>query len=206
MRILHIDTGKDFRGGQRQVLILHKGLLQRGYESFLLCNSKGKLIEKSAQNLIPITFNNNFFLKDLKRKIKDLNPDIVHCHDDKSLNYFIFRKGDSYRLIETRRVSYPIKRLSILFKYSKCDFHIAVNEEIENYLKKFFKNVTTIHSCIEFGRFNKNFENPLKENFEKNILFVGSFVKQKGLDVLIKAFFILTREFKNVGLHIYKNF
>ncbi len=201
MKIVHIDTGKDFRGGQRQVLILHKGLLKKGIDSFLICNFNGKLHKKFDQNIIPIKFSNNFYIKELNEKIKKLHPDIVHCHDSKSLNYFIFKKK-FFKLIETRRVSYPIGKLSLKFKYSKCDYHVAVSEEIEKYLKKFFKNVTTIHSCIEFDRFNKNFENPFKKNFEKNILFVGAFSKQKGLEVLLKAFFILTREFKNIGLHI----
>ncbi len=201
MKIVHIDTGKDFRGGQRQVLILHKGLLKNSIDSFLICNLNGKLFKKFDKNIIPIKFSNNFYIKELNEKIKQLNPDIVHCHDSKSLNYFIFKKK-SFKLIETRRVSYPIGKLSLKFKYSKCDFHVSVSEEIEKYLRKFFKNVITIHSCIEFERFNKEFENPLKGNFEKNILFVGAFSKQKGLEILLKAFFILTREFKNIGLHI----
>ncbi len=201
MKIAHIDTGKDWRGGQRQVLILHKRLLKKNIDSYLLCNSKGKLIKKFSENVIPINFNNNFFSIDLYKKIKELNPDIVHCHDSKSLNYFIFF-NKNFKLLETRRVSYPIGFLSIKFKYSKCDYHIAVSEEIEKYLKKFFKNVITIHSSIEFERFEKEFNNPLRGNFEKNILFVGSFTKQKGLEVLLKAFFILTKEFNNIALHI----
>ncbi len=201
MKIVHIDTGKEWRGGQRQVLILHKGLLKNGIESFLICNSNGELVKKFSENVKSVEFKNNFFSKELFLHLKSINPDIVHCHDSKSLNFFIFAKK-KFKLIETRRVSYKIGRLSIMFKYSKCDYHVAVSEEIEKYLRNFFKNVTTIHSCIEFDRFNKNFNNPLKGNYDKNILFVGSFSRQKGLEVLLKAFFILSREFKDIGLHI----
>jgi len=206
MRIIHIDTGREFRGGQRQVFILHSGLIEKNIDSYLICNSQGVLFRKgkenNVKNVIGCEFNNNFFCKALFKKLSLLKPDIVHCHDSKSLNYFIFKKK-SFKLIETRRVSYPIKFFSRMFKYSKCDYHVAVSETIEEYLRRFFKNVITIHSCIEPERFKKVFEeNPLRGNFEKNILFVGALTKQKGADILIKAFYILSREFPNIGLHI----
>ena len=206
MRVIHIDTGKEFRGGQRQVLILHKGLLTSGVESYLLCRKKSNLYQRAKderiENVIGFEPNNFYYSNSLNKNLKNLKPEIVHCHDSKSLNYFIFKRK-SFKLIETRRVSYPISSFSIKYKYSKCDWHVAVSEEIENYLRKFFKNVTTIHSGIELERFKKDFnENPLKGNFEKNILFVGALTKQKGVEVLIKAFYILSKEFQNSALHI----
>jgi hypothetical protein len=41
MKILHIDCGLDYRGGQKQAKILHFGLLQNGIESYFLFNKKG---------------------------------------------------------------------------------------------------------------------------------------------------------------------
>ncbi len=201
MKIIHIDTGKSWRGGQRQALILHKGLLEKNVESYLICNKNGELIKKFDKEIYGVKFKNNFFCKELFLFISKIKPDIVHCHDSKALNFFLFKRKE-FKLIETRRVSYPISYFSIKFKYSKCDYHVAVSEEIEKYLRQYFKNVSTIHSCIEFERFNRKFENPLKGNFERNILFVGSFTKQKGIEILLKAFFLLTKEFNNIGLHV----
>ena len=46
MSILHIDLGRSFRGGQRQALLLHRGLLARGVESHFIANSEGGLLAK----------------------------------------------------------------------------------------------------------------------------------------------------------------
>lgn len=45
MKILHFDLAGSFRGGQKQALLLHRGLLDRGIESHFLVHSKGKLLE-----------------------------------------------------------------------------------------------------------------------------------------------------------------
>ena len=44
MRILHVDTGRSLRGGQRQLLMLLKGLKERGHEQTLL--ARGPLLDQ----------------------------------------------------------------------------------------------------------------------------------------------------------------
>ena len=48
MKILHVDTGRTWRGGQKQVFSLHRGLLERGVDSLLVCSDGGELQRRTA--------------------------------------------------------------------------------------------------------------------------------------------------------------
>jgi len=190
MKILHIDTGLNFRGGQRQAKILHLGLLKSGVESFFLANKNGTLI-KNLPNSIPFDYRNELSLSthsEFIKILKTIKPDIVQTHDGHAVALGAFHKKFRYKLIETRRVSYPISFISRIAKYSKVDLHIAVSEEIKQYLAIYFKNVVKIPSCIELGRFKIEKLDIFKDIDKYHILFVGAFTKQKGIDILIKAF------------------
>jgi glycosyltransferase involved in cell wall biosynthesis len=47
MKILHVDTGKSWRGGQQQVFYLHRELSSEGIESLLVCSAGGALAERA---------------------------------------------------------------------------------------------------------------------------------------------------------------
>ncbi len=53
--VLHVDTGLTWRGGQQQVLFLHRGLLRRGIESHLVCSSGGELLARAQAEGLPVT-------------------------------------------------------------------------------------------------------------------------------------------------------
>src|SRR6266508_4257776 len=46
MKVVHLDTGRDWRGGQAQVLLLLSGLRARGHESLLLA-PRGPLLARA---------------------------------------------------------------------------------------------------------------------------------------------------------------
>ena len=50
MRVLHIDTGLEWRGGQRQALTLHKGLLRHDIKSLFVSNQDGELYQICKKN------------------------------------------------------------------------------------------------------------------------------------------------------------
>ena len=51
--ILHIDTGRTWGGGQQQVLYLHRGLLERGTPSILVCPRGSALAQRAAAASLP---------------------------------------------------------------------------------------------------------------------------------------------------------
>ena len=135
MKIIHLDAGLEWRGGQKQVYLLHKGLLNAGFDSYLICNKKGKLYEQSHSELAncmgwDYSGKRSFKTKkDLKSILDHIQSDVIHYHDSLSLNYSSV--GNAYK-IETRRVSYPIKWLSRKTKYKKINHHVGVSQTITN--------------------------------------------------------------------------
>jgi len=210
IRVLHIDTGLEWRGGQRQVLALHNQLLQMKINSLLVCNIDGALYQKSSINnnkTEGFPFKGEFSLKSRKLvslSIRNFHPDIIHCHDSHSLG-LIKKNYPNSIVFHTRRVSYPIGIISKRYKYNKASVHIAVAPSIQKYLLKSFKNVYYIPSCIDSERFKSMQRLDIFPNKMINFLFVGAFTKQKGVEILINAFNKLSRQNDQVCLHLVGN-
>jgi len=209
MRVLHIDTGLEWRGGQRQALTLHKGLVDKNIKSLFVCNNSGEVYNLCKKNN-ELSFAGFKFEGELSRKTKkeiqkivdEFKPTIIHCHDSHSAKLGS-RFHKSCTIFHTRRVSYPIKLLSRYFKYKNIDAHVCVSEDIRSYMKQYFSNTFTIHSCVDIKRFDVVVN---EDNFDKdgniNIVYVGAFSHQKGVDVLIKAFSNLAKNYNDLVLHL----
>ena len=209
MRVLHIDTGLEWRGGQRQALTLHKGLLDHNIESFFLANQAGELHQlcknNNKESFSGFKFSGELSSathKEVQKAVEKFKPTIIHCHDSHSAKLGS-RFHKSCTIFHTRRVSYPIKFLSRYFKYKNIDAHVCVSEDIRNYMKQYFSNTFTIHSCVDIERFNKSKNQTIfDKNGDINIVYVGAFSSQKGVDVLIKAFSNLVKNHENIVLHL----
>ncbi len=209
MKVLHIDTGLEWRGGQRQALTLHKGLLGHNIESLFLGNQAGELHQLCKNNheekYAGFTFNGELSLAthhEIQKIVKEFKPTIIHCHDSHSAKLGS-RFHKSCTIFHTRRVSYPIKFLSRYFKYKNIDAHVCVSEDIRSYMKQYFSNTFTIHSCVDIERFDRVVDKTIfDKNGDINIVYVGAFSNQKGVDVLIKAFSNLAKKYNNAVLHL----
>ncbi len=209
MRVLHIDTGLEWRGGQRQALTLHKGLLSHNIESLFLGNQAGELYQVCENNneekYAGFTFNGELSStthNEIQKIVKEFKPTIIHCHDSHSAKLGS-RFHKSCTIFHTRRVSYPIKFLSRYFKYRNIDAHVCVSADIRNYMKQYFNNTFTIHSCVDIKRFDRvTNKTVFNKNGDINIVYVGAFSNQKGVDVLIKAFSNLAKNYNNIMLHL----
>lgn len=162
MKILHIDTGKEWRGGQRQVLFLHEGLMASGVESIVICNKLGQLCHR-VDNSIPVSFKGEAdmgFLSALKDIIKREKPDIVHTHDAHSLTPALFARitGRGFKLINTRRVDFSINKGFISRKkYNNpmIDRVVAISEAIRDILvrdKVKPEKIPVINSGVRFPK------------------------------------------------------
>jgi glycosyltransferase involved in cell wall biosynthesis len=209
VRVLHIDTGLEWRGGQRQALTLHKGLLSHNIESLFLTNQDGELYQicknNNEEKYTGFKFDGEFSLatrNEIQKIVEEFKPTIIHCHDSHSA-MLGGRFHKSCTIFHTRRVSYPIKFLSRYFKYRNIDAHVCVSEDIRNYMKQYFNNTFTIHSCVDIKRFDRVVNKTIfDKNGDINIVYVGAFSNQKGVDVLIKAFSNLTKNHNNLMLHL----
>lgn len=135
MKILHIDTHPDWRGGQQQILLTMRGLRQLGHDAQVLTRSGSLLSERSfADNFAVHTFSGrlpriNAFLS-LKQILHQQRFDAVHTHDPHALTAaWLARAHRRSALVFSRRVAYPLTRKPFAFaRYRATHRIIAVSQ------------------------------------------------------------------------------
>jgi hypothetical protein len=101
MRVLHLDGGREMRGGQWQVLRLIEGLMAEGVESTLLARAGAPLFEAARQrgwNVQPLGF---------ARLLLSRGHDVVHAHDARG--HTTAALANAQPLIVSRRVAFEIR-------------------------------------------------------------------------------------------------
>ena len=125
MRVLHLDSGKEMRGGQWQVLSLLKGL---GAGNMLLTPAAGPLMnEAKACNLQVEALT----MLSIGTLAKDF--DVVHAHDARSHTWAAALSG--VPLVVSRRVGFPVgKTFLSRWKYGRASQYVAVSEHVKRTL------------------------------------------------------------------------
>jgi glycosyltransferase involved in cell wall biosynthesis len=124
MRILHLDSGKEMRGGQWQVFRLMDGLRREGVECMLLARRASPLFEMTRNAGVATEALSLGRLAALARKY-----DLIHAHDAHSHSLGALIPGA--RFIVARRVGFPI---GSRWKYARAKHYIAVSEYVKGVL------------------------------------------------------------------------
>jgi hypothetical protein len=131
MRILHLDAGKEMRGGQWQALRLIEGLAAANIESTLLARKGAPLFEAARKagwrvEAIGLT----------TAVIAARRHDLIHAHDARGHSLGAIVRGAP--LIVSRRVAFPIGgergRIGSKWKYGRAARYIAVSEFVKSVL------------------------------------------------------------------------
>lgn len=138
LKIVHIDSGKTWRGGQRQVYLLAKGLRERGHEPLVVAPPTSPLLEKArAAGLAATAVATRsewdvLAAKRIRSRLRAWRPDIVHAHDARSHTIAILALGKSRTpLIVTRRVAFA-PRLARVKYGSRVTRFIAISNAVKN--------------------------------------------------------------------------
>ncbi len=137
LRSLHIDAGRAWRGGQRQVFLLATALRADGREPLVVGAGGSPLLERLQGAGIATAstpMQSDWDLRSAKRLrsiIKAWKPDIVHAHDARAHAIaLIALAGDTTPLIVTRRVTFPLK--SVRVKYGpRVTRFIAISNAVK---------------------------------------------------------------------------
>jgi glycosyltransferase involved in cell wall biosynthesis len=128
MKILHLDSGREMRGGQWQVLRLHQSLVEGGHESFLLAREDAPLLSLAKQRGLPCDA-----LRPLRLLIRSRNFDVVHAHDAHS--HASAALLSRVPLVVSRRVAFPIRTsVASLWKYRYAQRYLAVSRYVAGVL------------------------------------------------------------------------
>ena len=138
---MHIDSGKSWRGGQRQVYLLAKGLRDRGHEPLVIAPPGSPLLEKArAAGLAATAVSTRaewdvLAAKRIRSRLRAWRPDLVHAHDARSHTIAMLALGTNSRipLLVTRRVVFAPRLARV--KYGKrVTRFIAVSRAVERAL------------------------------------------------------------------------
>jgi glycosyltransferase involved in cell wall biosynthesis len=203
MKILHLDSGRDWRGGQQQLRYLLNYLNEKHCETAVVCRAASPLQDNLHSAGIP------FFpwlaagewpvqsLFRLDQIITDFDPDIIHCHDARSILPGLLSGHHRQKtVIAHRRVDFPVSRMATILKYRPLDAVIAVSQKIKDILSARGVNGTKI-SVVQDGIDLKRFKTPAVEKQMRGELDIpvnaihvgsaGSLVDHKGQVYLLEA-------------------
>jgi glycosyltransferase involved in cell wall biosynthesis len=142
LRVLHVDSGREWRGGQRQVFLLARGLREAGDEPLVAAYPDAPLIRRlrsagvAAASVRMRADWDIVAARRLRSLVRTWKPDIVHAHDARAhaiaLAALIGRR--SIPLVVTRRVTFvPKGRL----KYgNRVTRFIAISRAVRDAMQK----------------------------------------------------------------------
>lgn len=124
MKILHLDSGREMRGGQWQALRLHRGLLARGHESLLLTRKTSPLGKMARREGLPAGLLGSAWR----------GFDLVHAHDAQShTRAALFA---TMPLVVSRRVGFPVRGSRVSrWKYNRPRLFLAISRYVAQQLK-----------------------------------------------------------------------
>ncbi len=134
MTTLHVDLGKQWRGGQNQALLLIQGLKARGHEAELAAAAGSPLAEHARAAGVRVHEVGAFAAQfqaalPLRRILRRGRHDVVHCHDAHGL-LAAWLAGAHRRaaIVGSRRVAYSLLRSRFSLRhYQSASCIVAVS-------------------------------------------------------------------------------
>lgn len=206
MKAIQLDLGREWRGGQRQVLYLARHLLRAGEFSPVVAAPRGApLLERArAEGVETVELpgraewrpGNFAAVNRLLREGRATHILHTHCARSAALGALLrLLSRVRFRLVHTRRVSYPLKGWWSTEKYRLADRVACVSAEIRDVLEQggvAADRLCVIHSGIDPMRY------PLCDRADAVVPmvigFVGALTPQKGCAVLLEALGLLAKE------------
>ncbi len=204
MKILHIELGRNFYGGAKQVFYLIKGLSRYGITNILV-SPKGSEISKRVNLFLYKNYEVSYkgdldvsLLPKLVFILKKERPDLIHVHSRKGADIWggIGAKFLNIPSIITRRVDNPEPFFWARLKYSLYKRVVVISSGIKKVLKEEGvdpKKIVVIPSGIDFKEYQKKC---VKDWFikefelsEDNLVIgmIAQFIPRKGHRLLING-------------------
>jgi len=137
MRVLQVDSGRRWRGGQHQVWLLCRALgREHGIEQVLVTRQDSELARRAAAAGITVHGTAWDMGLDprawwqLRRTIASFRPDVIHVHDSHALT-LAATIAIGRTVVATRRVEFHVGRFSA---WRRADRIIAVSEAVKRVL------------------------------------------------------------------------
>src|SRR5207245_2156954 len=141
LRVLHVDSGREYRGGQDQVRLLARELARDpDVQQYLITRRGSELARRVATAGTPvhevpwtIGLDPRAWWR-LVLLARALRADVIHAHDGHALGIALAARrwlDAQPRMVATRRVVFPVRRRSSLFR---ADRIVAISAAVETVL------------------------------------------------------------------------
>jgi glycosyltransferase involved in cell wall biosynthesis len=203
-RILHLDTGRDWRGGQRQVFLLAAALRDAGHEGLVVTAPDSPLaarLNEAGIATAPIRMRGDLDLlamRALRRLVRQWRPSVVHAHDARSHAVALGALlGTGIPLVVSRRMpNVPKSRL----KYGSLVSHfIAVSGAVQESLARGgvpLERSTVVYDGVPTPKVTKPRDWRREAGFPSDAVIcgvVGAMTAEKGIDKLAAIASALSR-------------
>jgi L-malate glycosyltransferase len=138
LRVLHVDTERGWRGGERQVFWLARALARQGHRSIVAARADEPLAQRATEAGLPVVHCNPITEFDpiaalaLRRIVRREQIDVVHAHTGHAVTLAALAVlGTTAKMILTRRVDFKLRpNPGTRWKYGRADAIIAISEAV----------------------------------------------------------------------------
>ncbi len=142
LTILHLNTERGWRGGERQTLWLAQGLAQEGHRAIIVARPGQPLAQRSAETGLEVIVCSPVLEFDLAaarvlhRHVLADGVDVLHAHTAHALALAaLAARGTPVRVVITRRTSFRLHSNPLTrWKYRHADAVIAVSARVKRSL------------------------------------------------------------------------
>jgi glycosyltransferase involved in cell wall biosynthesis len=212
LSIVHVDTGRGWRGGQRQVWLLHRGLVERGVKSRLLCTAGGELYRRTADAGLPVkglALRGEWDVASalgIAAEARRAGATHLHLHSAhaQTLGLLASRLGAPGTVVVTRRVDFvPRHHVFNQWKYGRSvSLFVAISTAIRDILLAFgvpLERLRLVPSGVDFARAPEGAGAAVRREFgvargQPLVGNVGALVDHKGQRYLVEAAALVLRE------------
>jgi glycosyltransferase involved in cell wall biosynthesis len=194
-RILHVDSGREWRGGQRQVFLLASAQRDRGLEPLVVTpadSALGKRLRSFGVAVSAVKMRGEWDLasaRRLRKLVRTWKPSVVHAHDARAHSLALAALvGIAVPLVVTRRVSFaPKGRLKYGGRVARF---IAISGAVRQALLDAGvpdDRVDVVHSGVPTPRVDRKFDWRAEFDLPPDAIvcgMVGAMTVEKGADLL----------------------
>lgn len=212
MRVLQISSAKTFAGGERHFVDLTGALAERGHEVYAAVRPRSPLREKlaalPASHVFDVPLRNSLDVAsglELKRLARELRIEIMHAHvaRDYTLAAFASAGSKTARLVLTRHLLLPLKRVHAVTLGRRASRVIAVSEAVGRSLRaqKIFpdERICVVPNGVRLDGFGGRGPRPPRGGagaHEPVVGIAGELREHKGLEEFLRAAALVVRREK----------
>lgn len=162
-RVLHVDTERGWRGGERQVLWLARALAARGVASGVVARRAEPLASAASEAGLPVHAVAPLFAFDpltvlaIRRAAREQHADIVHAHSSHAHSAAaLATAGQATRLVVTRHIDFaPAASAFTRWKYRQAGAVIAISRRVRDVVTAFgvpAERISLIPNGVDLSR------------------------------------------------------